>query len=209
MVIRMSIVEESMSFEWEHTTPLALEVEESLVGVAMVTGTLLSEGLSKNGNLYTIEEMEQIAETAKGAPIYYGTMTKVLNGRLVRNAHANIEETRVGNITETWVDKLAKKIKFRAHIIDNPKFPNLIDCVKKGWGVSVGGKALGQKFVDAAGRTITKIFNMFVNHVQLLEPDTPRGQDEAQVEHAEPKQYIEESMWLEVVPQKIHIHISL
>lgn len=208
----MTMIEESMKFYFEFTSPLLIEIEESLLGVAMVTGTLLSEGISKNGNLYTLDEMEQIARTAKGVPIYFGTMRKINpnTGKLTANMHQNIEDAKVGEIFETWVDKIARKIKFRAHIIDNPNFPNLIDQVKRGWGVSIGGKGLGQKFIDASGRIITKIMNMIVNHVQLLEPDTPRGQDEATVEDAEPKQFIEESFsWVEEKSIIKHIHISL
>jgi hypothetical protein len=207
------MIEESMRFEFEYTSPLEVEIEESVIGVAMISGTLLSEGLSKNDNLYTFEEMDNIAKTAKGAPIYYGTCRKINpnTGLLTDNMHRNFADSRVGEIFETWVDKIARKIKFRAHIIDNPNFPNLIDQIKKGWGVSIGGRGLGQKFMDAAGRIITKILNMSVNHVQLLAPDTLRGQDEAQVESVEPKTFVEESFsWVvEEEPEIDHIHISL
>jgi hypothetical protein len=177
-------IEESMKFEFEFTSPFEVEIEESTIGVAMITGTLLAEGLSNNDNLYTIDEMEEIAETAKGAPIFYGTTTKINpnTGRLTANMHRNFQGFQVGEITETWLDKVARKIKFRANLIDNPNFPNLISEVKKGWGVSIGGRGLCQKFVDAAGRVIKKIFGMHINHVQLLSPNTPRGQEEAQVE---------------------------
>jgi len=209
--VRMStMIEESMSFEF--TSPFVIDIEESAIGVAMITGTLLAEGLSNNDNLYTIEEMEDIAETAKGVPIFYGTTTKVNvnTGLLTANMHRNYADCQVGEITETWIDKVARKIKFRAHLIDNPNFPNLINEVKKGWGVSIGERGLCQKFVDAAGRVIRKIFGMRVNHVQLLSPNTPRGQDAAQVETG--PQDVEESFsWVvERQPQvPITIHISL
>jgi hypothetical protein len=209
VVVRMTTIQESMGFDFEFTSPLAIEVEESLLGVAMITGTLLAEGLSKNGRLYTLDEMEQIADTAKGVPIYYGTMKKWLNGQLTNNAHANVEETRVGEITETWIDKLARKIKFRAHIVNSSNFPNLVDQVKKGWGVSIGGKGMAQRLIDTAGREIMKIIDMIVSHVQLLEPNTPRGQDEAQVEDSEPKMIEESFSWVEEKPTVTHIHISL
>jgi hypothetical protein len=73
----MTEIEESMSFGFECISPLFLEIEESAIGVAMVTGTLLSEGVSRNGNQYTLDMMEQIAETAKGVPIYFGTCTRI------------------------------------------------------------------------------------------------------------------------------------
>lgn len=206
-----TIIEESMKFEFEFTSPLLVEIEETTMGVAMITGTLLAEGLSNNSNLYTIEEMEHIAETAKGAPIFYGTTTKINpnTGRLTANMHRNYEGCQVGEIFETWIDKIAKKIKFRAHLIDNPNFPHLIEEVKKGWGVSIGGRGLAQKFIDAAGRVITKVLSLSVNHVQLLRPETPRGQYEAQIESG-PQQIEESFSWVvEEEPSIDHIHISL
>jgi hypothetical protein len=205
------IVEESMSFAFEYTSPLALEIEESAIGVAMVTGTLLSEGVSKNGNEYTLETMEQIAETAKGAPIYFGTETRVNpnTGLLTHNMHKKGEKVFVGNITETWLDKAARKIKFRAHIIGNELFPNLITEIKKGWGVSIGGKGFGKEFFDTAGRKITKILSMIVNHVQLLAPDMPAGCEDAKIETAEPKVIQESLTWVEDEKPIKAIHISL
>ena len=205
------MIEETMSISFEFTSPLSVDIEESLSGVAMITGTLLAEGLSGNDNLYTIEEMESIAQSAQGAPIYYGTTTKIdpNTGKLTANMHRNYQGFQVGEITETWLDKAARKIKFRAHLIDNPQFPNLIENVKKGWGVSIGGKGLCQKFVDAAGRVIKKIFGLVVNHVQLLTPNTPRGQDAAQVEGVEPKQIEESLSWIIEEPVPITLHISL
>lgn len=206
------IIEESMKFDFEYTSPLMIDIEESAIGVAMVTGTLLSEGISRNGNEYTLDQMEQIAETAKGVPIYFGTETRINpnTGIMTNNMHRNFKEDyRVGEITETWIDKLARKIKFRAHIIGNSNFPNLIEQIKKGWGVSIGGKGIGKIFFDAAGRKITKIMNMIVNHVQLLPPDMPSGVEDAKIETAEPKIIQESFEWVEEEVEISHIHISL
>lgn len=195
----MTEIEESMKFEFEFTSPLLLEIEESAIGVAMITGTLLSEGVSRNGNQYTLDMMDQIAETAKGAPIFYGTTTRINpnTGLLTRNMHLKESFARVGEITETWLDNAARKIKFRAHIIANETFPNIVSEIKKGWGVSIGGKGFGTSFFDAAGRKITKIMSMIVNHVQLLSPDMPSGVDDAKVETAEPKIIQESFEWVE------------
>jgi len=209
----MTEIEESMRFDFEYTSPLAIEIEESAIGVAMVTGTLLSEGISRNGNQYTLDMMDQIAQTAIGAPIFFGTTTRIdpNTGKLTRNMHLKDAFARVGEITETWIDNAARKIKFRAHIIGNENFPNLISEIKKGWGVSIGGKGFGKAFFDVAGRKITKILSMIVNHVQLLSPDMPAGVDDAKIETAEPKVIQESMMWIEEdteieVPP---IHISL
>jgi hypothetical protein len=207
----MTEIEESMKFDFEFTSPLFFEIEESAIGVAMITGTLLSEGISRNGNEYTLSTMEQIAQTAIGAPIFFGTTTRVdpNTGLLTKNMHLKEQYAQVGEITETWIDKVAKKIKFRAHIVGNEYFPKLIEEVKKGWGVSIGGKGFGKTFFDAAGRKITKILSMIVNHVQLLSPDMPAGVEDAKVESAEPK-IIQESMtWVEEEPEVINLHLSI
>lgn len=207
----MTEIEESMRFDFEFTSPLSFDIEESAIGVAMVTGTLLSEGISRNGNQYTLDMMDQIAQTAIGAPIFFGTTTRVNpnTGLLTRNMHLKEAYAQIGEITETWIDKVARKIKFRAHIIGNENFPNLISEIKKGWGVSIGGKGFGKVFFDVAGRKITKILSMIVNHVQLLSPDMPIGVDDARIETTEPKVIQESMMWVEEEEPIKHIHISL
>lgn len=200
------MIEENMTFGFEFTSPLFVEVEESGTGVAMISGTLLSEGMSRNGNLYTIEEMEKIAASAKGAPIYFGTMTKINpnNGLLTKNMHGNVQSNYVGQIMECFLDKIAKKIKFVAHILNTPNFPHIVEEVKHGWGVSIGGKGIGRMIIDTAGNVITKIMNLVVNHVQLLAPDVPRGQDAAQVESKEVKE-IQESMLIVVDDEEVPV----
>lgn len=201
-----------MRFDFEFTSPVFVEVEESGTGVAMISGTLLAEGMSRNGNLYTVDEMENIAKTVKGAPIYFGTMTKMDSntGLLTKNMHANVEPNLVGRIMECFYDKIAKKIKFIAHILNTEKYPHLVEEVKHGWGVSIGGKGIGRTLIDMAGRLITKILGLRVSHVQLLAPDVPRGQDAAQVESKEIKE-VQESMLI-VVEEKenesINIHLG-
>jgi hypothetical protein len=124
--------------------------------------------------------------------------------------HLKEKFAQVGEITETWIDNAARKIKFRAHIVGNEYFPNLINEIKKGWGVSIGGKGFGHSFFDVAGRKITKILSMIVNHVQLLAPNMSRGVEDAEIETAEPK-VLEESMTfvVEEEPEVYNIHISL
>lgn len=199
MVVKLNRIDEEMKFSFEFTSPVSIELEETKVGVAVISGTLLAEGMSRNGNLYSFEEMQKIADSAKGAPIYFGTATKINpnTGLRTKNMHANEQPNFVGRIMETFLDPIARKIKFIAHIVENASFPNLIEEVKKGWGVSIGGKGIGRYLIDAAGNVITKILGMTVNHVQLLAPDTPRGQEAAQVETSEPKTIEESFSWVE------------
>ena len=192
---------EEMNFTFEFTSPMEVDVAETAIGVAIIKGTLLSEGISRNGNLYTLDQMEKIAKTAEGAPIFYGTMANsIMNGVPVKNAHANIEPNLVGQIMQTFLDPFTKKIRFIAKLFSTEQFPHLIEEVKQGWGVSIGGRGKARFVLDALGRILTKIFDLTVNHVQLLRPETPRGQESAQVESAEPKE-IQESMIFYELPK--------
>lgn len=193
---------EEMNFTFEFTSPMEVDVAETAIGVAIIKGTLLSEGISRNGNLYSLDQMEKIAKTAEGAPIYYGVMSTptLMNGVPVKNAHANIEQNLVGQIMQTFLDPIAKKIRFIAKLFSTEQFPHLIEEVKQGWGVSIGGKGKARFVLDALGRILTKIFDLTVNHVQLLRPETPRGQEAAQIESAEPKE-IQESMIFYELPK--------
>jgi hypothetical protein len=79
-----------------------------------------------------------------------------------------------------------RKIKFWAEIVNTAKFPTLIQEVKKGWGVSIGGMAHGARWVfkkfGKVRKLVLDIRDMVVNHVQLIPPTTVRGQKEAKVE---------------------------
>lgn len=194
---------EEMTFDWQHISPVALDIEEAEQGVAIIKGTLLSEGVTGNGHLYTLDEMESIARQAEGVDIYYGTMTKFEEsvGMYVKNAHADVDENKVGKIMKTLFDRAARKITFIAQILNTDKFPDLINKVKKGWGISVGGKGKGRFILDSLGRLVTKVCGMQVNHVSLLDPNTPRGQQSAQVESEPITQEFQESMVIYELPQ--------
>lgn len=172
-------------------TPVEIEIEETTHGVAIVKGTLLVEGLSKNKNLYVVEEMQKIADSAVGVPIYYGTMTKIdpNTGLLTKNMHANVQPNKVGKIIRTILDKVKRKIKFWAEVVNTQNHPNIIQEIKKGWGISVGGVAYGAKYVfkkfGKIKKLVLKIKDMVVNHVQLIPPKVKRGQKQAKIESVE------------------------
>ena len=174
-----------MSFPWEYFTPVKILVEETEQGVATIKGTLLVEGMSKNGNLYTIDEMENIAEQAKGKDIVCGTKIGINpnTGRLSNNLHDDSPKNIVGKIIDATLDKISKKITFIAEIVNTPLFPDIIKKVKAGWGVSIGGFVNKAKYVvNKANQLAMKIENMVVQHVALVEPSVVRGQDAAKVE---------------------------
>jgi len=190
-----------MRFPFEFISPTVVDIEESYQEVAIISGTLLREGVSRNGNIYTISEMEKIANQAVGVPIYVGTMTKrdPNTGLLMKNMHANLEKNKVGEIIRTKLDKASRKIKFWAKIFNTVIHPHIIEEVKKGWGISIGGIATKAKFVidKLTGKILTKIADLILNHIQLLPPTTLTGVPSAKVEKVE----IQESMILYCNPE--------
>jgi len=190
------VIKEEMIFPFEFTSPVELIIEESLAtkaGVAMISGVLLREGVSKNKNLYTISEMPEIAKRTIGKPIYYGTMIKRdnLTGILKKDAHADITKNRIGKIIDTVFDKANRLIRFIAEIVNTPTFPHIVEEVKAGWGISIGGIANKAKLiVDEARRILIKVLDLDVQHVQLLPPNKTAGIVGAEVKNVE----IQESM---------------
>ena len=191
----MSQIEEQMiMFPFQYISPARISIEESFHGVAIITGTLLAEGISRNGNLYTVEEMANIVPQAEGQPIYVGTMEAIdpNTGLKVKGMHANLEENRIGRIIRAVLDPIARKIKFWAEIVNTATHPNIIQKIKEGWGISIGGIATNAKYAldKIANKIVTKIMGLQLNHVQLLAPNVIRGMDSAQVEGVQ----IQESM---------------
>jgi hypothetical protein len=174
-----------MEFPYLFYTPVEIMVEETSQGVAMLKGTLLVEGLSRNKNLYTIEEMQSIAKRAEGVPMYYGVKEDINpnTGMPAKNLHADDSDNRIGRIIKTAFDAIKRKITFIAEVANTPKFPDIISKIKSGWGVSIGGFVTKANWiVDKVKGLCMKIMDMTVEHVQLVDPSVVRGQDAAQVE---------------------------
>jgi len=203
----MNEIEETMVFSFEFISPTKIVLEETARGVAIISGTLLSEGISRNGNLYTIEEIEHIAKQGEDQPIYTGTMTKIdpNTGLLCKNLHANIEQKKIGRIIRTWLE--GRKIKFLAEIVNTLEFPDIVNKVKTGWGISIGGVATKAKQLwdKISNRIITKIKDLTLQHVQLLEPQVSRGQETAQVETVK----VQETMVFYQMPKRRIIEVTL
>lgn len=192
---------QEMCFPFNFLTPVEVTVEETLAGVAMITGTLLVEGLTRNKHLYTIQEMVKIAKSAEGVPIFAGIMTKIdpNTGLRAKNMHANVKPNKVGKIIKTVFNKAKRKIKFWAEVVNTKKFPTLIQEIKTGWGISIGGMAHGARWVfkkfGKVRKLVLDIRDMVVNHVQLIPPTVTRGQKEAKVESVS----IQETMTFTIV----------
>lgn len=184
---------EQMNFPFEFITPTEVIIEETSTGVAMIRGTLLREGTSRNGNLYTIKEMKAIAKRTEGQPIYVGVTEKLDPNLGIRRKgmHANTKPNKVGRIIQTIFNKAKRVVKFVGEIVNTAQHPDIISKVKSGWGISIGGVAeKARLIIEESGRIVTKVMGMVVNHVQLLAPWVKRGQDEAIVENVQ----IQESM---------------
>lgn len=175
-----------MEFSFQFISPIELMIEETEQGVALISGTLLVEGESKNHNLYTIDEMEHIAKETEGKPLYFGTKAGINpnTGKWTQQLHANDEPNRVGRIIQTIFDTVNRKIRFIAEVVNTPEFPDITSKIKAGWGVSIGGRVMKAKYVlNKLKELCVKIENMVVEHVSLIPPEIVRGQDEAKVEN--------------------------
>lgn len=180
-------IEEKMEFSFEYQTPIVIEETFQEPNGLIISGTLLAEGESKNGNLYTIEEMKNIADESVGKPLKVGVTTRVdpNTNLLTENMHDIREENIVGKIIKTKLikDKEGKgKIKFWAVVFNTLKFPEITETLKKGWGVSIRGIAKGIKYLLKGGRLLRQILGTKILDVQLVPPEIKRGQNEAKVE---------------------------
>lgn len=174
-----------MVFPFNFISPVNIEIEEVSQGVALIKGILLVEGISRNKNLYTIEEMESIAERTIGVPIHFGVTTKINpnTGLLTKNLHDDSNESQVGKILQTFLDKINRKITFIGEVVNTEQFPDLISKIRKGWGISVGGFVTKANYVvDKIKGIVLKIKDLIVEHVTIVPPTIVRGQDEAQID---------------------------
>jgi hypothetical protein len=169
-------------------------IEETVSGKrALIQGTMLREGISGNGFLYTIEEMQNIAKQAEGIPIYVGSCTKIdENYGVMRDGkHDNTEPNRVGRIISAVFDPIKRVIKYIAEIVNTATHPRIIEEVKAGWGVSIGGVADANLIMDKANRLFYKVTGMIFKHLQLLAPHIQLGQNEARVEGVDIQETLE------------------
>jgi len=201
---------ENIKFGFEYHSPVKIEIAETSQGIAIVRGTLLAEGVSRNGNLYTIDEMENIAAQAEGKPIYFGTKAGINpnTGTYCNHLHDDSESHQIGRILKTIMDKAARKIYFIAEVANTDEHPDIITMIKKGWGVSIGGFVNKVKYVKtAANKICRKIENMVVEHLSIFQPDILRGMDAAKVEDVSIQESFigEEYMIFETVPENVEV----
>ncbi len=164
------------------TSPI--EVAETVEGIKNLTGTLLRLDVpTGNGRMYSFEEADKIANEAVGVPLYYGI--KIIDKKLYHDVSPT---TKVGEVIKAWVDRASKSIKGVIKLMKSESFPTLVEEVKQGWGLSVAGSLDGIQLVKHAGRFVFKCIGFAINQLQLLSPNTPRGDMGAMVEEVFPVQ---------------------
>ena len=163
-------------FEFIFTSPIEI-IDESETKI--VEATLLAEGVSKNGRLYTIEEMKRIAKQVVGKPVFYG-VDPVTNEHVnPLRGHENVPQ--IGEVVKAWFDETTRKIK--AHIkLFADFFETVKDKIKK-IGVSIGGKAKQLIRKVIGGKTVWQVVGAIIDHIQLVPPNRPVGVKEAKVEN--------------------------
>jgi hypothetical protein len=158
--------------------------------------------MSRNKNLYTIEEMEHIAKEAEGKPMFFGTVEGVNpnTGTWSKQLHDERNQSQVGKIISTVFNALKRKVTFVAEVANTEAYPDLLSKLKAGWGVSIGGIVKKAQYVVNKNMELcVKIKDMIVQHVSLVPPEVVRGQDEAKVEHVK----IQECMIFDKPEEKI------
>ena len=161
-----------------------VRIEETCPDRLKISGTLLVAGVSKNQRLYEIDELENIARNMVGKPVYLGTKHVLSpDGKTVRTLHDDAPENEIGHVTKTFLNRKKGLVRFVAEIFKTYKYQNLLNDVKAGWGVSIGGFVHKANFVKHLGKTVMKIKDMIVQHLALIKPSVSRGFDSAMVEN--------------------------
>jgi hypothetical protein len=137
--------------------------------------------------------MQNIAKQAEGVPIYLGSCTKLdTNYGVMRDGkHDNTEPNRIGRIISAVFDPIKRVIRYLAEIVNTKTHPRVVEEVKAGWGVSIGGTADANLVLDKANRLFYKVSGMIFKHLQLLAPHVQLGQNEARVEGVEVQETLE------------------
>lgn len=200
-----------MKYEYEFVVVGPLEVEETLTVQqggkevpirAILSGTFLRlDHVTGNGREYQSEEGGTIAASLIGMPVYFGAKLGIDPASLrVGFKHIKKPVNMVGRVIRSIYNKANKTIKGAVEVWNTATFPDLVSKLKKGWGFSIGGRV--KAFLDTGkineyGNVVKKAIGMIANHIQLLAPKIPRGQEEAQVENIKA---VEEALMFDPCP---------
>lgn len=186
-------------FDITFQAPFEIEETESK-DYTIVKGTLLSAGFTGNGHFYSFAEVKRIAKDLVGKPVRFGS------SRIGK--HFKTKAYEVGKVLETWIDSAKKRILGRVKIWNTSKVPQIVETIKyygSRMGFSIGGKASRldpilknglPQLISTGHGILARIIGMKVKHLQIIPPETPRGQESAKVEE------VEETLWVnpEIAP---------
>lgn len=172
-----------------------LTIEETSKRKAIVSGILATTGISRNGWFYDLESLKEIAETSIGKPVFFGIKKFGYDrstGLIIRNLHDDSEENRIGRIIKTVLNRKQRIVKFFAEVWNTKKFPNIVQKIKQGFGVSIKGTCHDAKLlIEKAKQKIFQIRDMLIQSVQIFNPQHAKaGIAKAKVESIE----VQESM---------------
>jgi len=173
-----------MQFIFE--SPLILE--ETAPEFVMVEATLLTEGVSEKGYLYTVDDADfgLVAETAVNKSVYYGQTIfgehkapRLKGQRLKDHSGMFSNKPPVGKVVRSWFDKKLRKVKAKLKIWDK----DLVKRIKRGFKVSIRGIFNTFQNVIHRGREAIKVIGLKIKDIQLVEPDVEVGVKGAKIEH--------------------------
>jgi len=180
-----------------------LQVEETIGNSrVLLTGDFLKlNSPTGNGREYQTDEGPQIALNLLGMPVYYGAKIG-FDPALLKMGYKHLKDKadQVGRVVKTVFDKVGKIIRGTVEIFNTEKNPNVVSEVGPGWGFSIGGivdKFLPTGTINSFGNPIVKAIGMIANHLQLLRPTVPRGQEAAKVHGVE---LVEETLMFDPCP---------
>lgn len=154
-----------------------VEFEETLEKGARILATIMElEKPSRNNRLYKITEGEQIANSLKGKPVYYGTDAFGRHDNPFKNKKSKNEP--VGFVEVARV--VGNKIKGVIRIFNN----KMITALRKGvkYLFSVGGNAISETIKKIKGKLIHILTGARCNHLQIIDMGTPVGFPDAKME---------------------------
>lgn len=170
------------------------EIEETETkDFIVLKGCFLAEGLTKNGHYYEFDELKRIAKDIIGKPVNWGARLAETGGF----KHLKEKVHQIGEVIEAWVDEAKKKIIGRVKVWNTSTFPRIVETIKKfgkAMGFSIGGKAKWLQPIMKNGLPVLtetghgflgKVIGMQVEHLQIIPPEIPRGQEQAKVEDLE------------------------
>lgn len=157
-----------MDYEFRIYSPFEVIEESKSAGVRLKGVFIKLNKPTTNGRVYPAEtEGENIAETLKGAPVYWGVNP-------ITNKH--VKRDPVGRVLSAFYNKLKGVVEGTVEIFESSGLGDLLRKMKT-VGFSIGGKAQDLRSI---GGGLKRVVGMVCNHLQILGPEILRGQVEAQ-----------------------------